>query len=45
MSKFSLHIGHKFRFHGMRTGLRDYGTLVCLEVPKSRVPKSKDIVV
>ncbi len=39
MSKFSLHIGHK------TTGLRDYGTLVCLEVPKSRVPKSKDIVV
>ena len=29
MSIFSLHIGHKFRFHGMRTGLRDIGTMTC----------------
>lgn len=39
MSIFSLHVGHK------TTGLRDYGTWACLEVPKSRVPKSKDNVV
>ena len=36
MSKISLHIGHE------TTGLRDYEALACLEVPKSRVSKSKD---
>ncbi len=39
MRKINLHIGHET----MR--LRDYGTLARLEVPKSRVPKSKDIAV
>ena len=39
MSIFSLHKRHET----MR--LRDYGTLAYLEVPKSRVPKSKDIAV
>ena len=45
MSKFSLHKRYE------TTGLRDYGTALrqaqgpCLEVSKSRVSKSKDIVV
>ena len=39
MGKKSMHIGHE------TTGLRDYEVLAFLEVSKSRVPKSKDIVV
>ena len=39
MSIISLHIGHE------TTGLRDYEAFACSEVSKSRVPKSKDIVV
>ena len=36
MGKISLHIGHE------TAGLQDYEALACLEISKSRVPKSKD---
>ena len=43
MNEFSLNIRHEFRFHGMKTRLRDYETVK--PAPKSRsleVPKSKE---